>query len=92
MRLYFLTKKSLKASSHDSKLGFEEGSYSMTLLVTVVVCSCSRAATAGNWQGPQGLGLALILQNRNRRRQWWHADDVAATVAALPAKNWPWWP
>lgn len=37
MRLYFLTKKSLKASSHDSKLGFEEGSYSMTLLVTVVV-------------------------------------------------------
>lgn len=37
MRLYFLTKKSLKASSHDSKLGFEEGSYSMTLLVVVVV-------------------------------------------------------
>ena len=35
MRLYFLTKKSLKASSHDSKLGFEEGSYSMTLLVVV---------------------------------------------------------
>lgn len=42
MRLYFLTKKSLKASSHDSKLGFEEGSYSMTLLVVVV-----RAAMAG---------------------------------------------
>ena len=37
MRLYFLTKKSLKASSHDSKLGFEEGSYSMTLLVVVTV-------------------------------------------------------
>ena len=43
MRLYFLTKKSLKASSHDSKLGFEEGSYSMTLLLVVVV----RAAAAG---------------------------------------------
>ena len=41
MRLYFLTKKSLKASSHDSKLGFEEGSYSMTLLLVV------RAATDG---------------------------------------------
>jgi len=43
VRLYFLTKKSLKASSHDSKLGFEEGSYSMTLLLVVVV----RAAAAG---------------------------------------------
>ena len=31
------------------------------------------------WQGPQGLGLAWILQNR-----------MAATVAVLPAKKWPW--
>ena len=38
------------------------------------------------WQGPQGLGIAWILQNRKRR----HAADVAATVAALPAKKLPW--
>ena len=44
------------------------------------------------WQGPQGLGLAWILQNRKWRRQRWHAADVAATVAALPGKNWPWRP
>ena len=37
---------------------------------------------------PQGLSLAWILQYRKRR----HAADVAATVAALPAKNWPWQP
>ena len=76
MRLYFLTKKSLKASSHDSKLGFEEGSYSVTLLLVVV-----RAATAG--KAPEGLGLAWILQDRKRRRQWRHADDVTATVISI---------
>ena len=43
-----------------------------------------------DWQGPQGLGLPWILQNRKWRRQ--HAADVAATVAALPTKKWPWWP
>ena len=32
-------------------------------------------------QGPEGLGLVWILQNRKRR----HAADVAATVKALPA-------
>ena len=41
------------------------------------------------FQGPQGLGLARILQNRKRRRQ---AADVAATVAALPGKKWQWRP
>ena len=38
-----------------------------------------------DWQGPQGLGLAWILQNRKWRRQGWHAAGLAATVAALPA-------
>jgi hypothetical protein len=38
------------------------------------------------WQGPQGLGLAWLVQNIKQR---WHVADVAATVAALPAKNWP---
>ena len=41
-------------------------------------------------QGPQGLGLAWILQNRKWRQQCLHAADLATTVAALPAKNWPW--
>ena len=45
-----------------------------------------RAAMIG--KPPQGLGLAWILQNRKRRRQWWYTADVAA----LPAKNWPWRP
>ena len=44
------------------------------------------------WQGPQGLGLAWILQNRKRLRQRWHATEVTATVAALPLKKWPWRP
>jgi len=44
------------------------------------------------WQGPKGLGLAWILQNRKRRRQRWHAADVPATVAALSAKKWLWRP
>ena len=39
------------------------------------------------WQGRQGLGLPRILQTRKL-----HAGDVAATVAALPGKNWPWRP
>ena len=43
-------------------------------------------------QGPQGLGLVWILQNRKRWRQQWHVADMAATVKALPAKNWPWRP
>ena len=43
-------------------------------------------------QGRQGLGLAWILRNRTRWRQQWHADNVAATVVALPAKNLPWRP
>jgi hypothetical protein len=42
------------------------------------------------WQGPQGLGLAWISQNRKRQRR--HKADVVTTVAALPAKNWPWRP
>ena len=43
-----------------------------------------RASTAG--KTPQG--LAWILKNRKLR----HAADVAATVVALPAKNWSWRP
>ena len=39
------------------------------------------------WQGPQGLGLAWILQNKKRQWQQMHAPDVADTVAALPAKK-----
>ena len=35
------------------------------------------------WQSPQGLGLAWILQNRKRQRQWQQAADVSITVAAL---------
>ena len=38
----------------------------------------------------QDLGLAWILQNRRWQRR--HTTDVANTVAALPAKNWPWRP
>ena len=45
-----------------------------------------------SWQGPQGLGLTWILQNRKCRWQRQHAADVANTVAALPAKHWPWRP
>ena len=45
-----------------------------------------------SWQGPQGLGLTWILQNRKWRWKWTHAADVATTVAALSAKNWPWRP
>ena len=41
------------------------------------------------WQGPHGLGLVWILQNRKWRRQRRHAADVVANVEALPAKNWP---
>ena len=40
------------------------------------------------WQGPQGLGLAWILQNSGAQ----HATDVAAIVKVLPAKNWLWRP
>ena len=39
------------------------------------------------WQGPQGLGLAWILQNKKWRGQQRHAADVSDTVAALPAKT-----
>jgi hypothetical protein len=38
----------------------------------------------------QNQGLAWILQNR--MRQQWYVDDVAATVAVLPAKDPPWQP
>ena len=44
------------------------------------------------WQGPQGLGLAWILQNRKRRWQGRYTASVATTVAPLPGKNWPWRP
>ena len=43
-------------------------------------------------QDRQDQGLAWILQNRTRRQQWRRADDVAATVVVLPAKNLPWRP
>ena len=44
-----------------------------------------------NDQGHDGWqGLAWILQSRRRQRR--HGADVAPTVAALPAKNWPWRP
>ena len=53
------------------------------------------AAAAGpprELKPPQYRGLAWILQKRMWRRQWQHAADVAATVAALPTKNPPWRP
>ena len=39
------------------------------------------------WQGPRGIGLAWILQNR--KRQQWH---VLQPLEALPTKNWSWRP
>ena len=33
------------------------------------------------------VALAWILQNRNLRRQRWHAADVAATVEALACQK-----
>ena len=42
------------------------------------------------YQGCHGWqGLAWILLNRKWQQQRQHAADVADTVAALPAKNWP---
>ena len=51
---------------------------------------CAPCQGRHGWQGPQGLGLAWILQNRKRRRQWLQATDMPATVVDLSAKNWPW--
>ena len=65
MRLYFLTKKSLKASSHDSKLGFEEGSYSMTLLAVSTGLS-SRPEGAGGAGGAQILADQFTLSQPGR--------------------------
>ena len=39
---------------------------------------------------PQQGRLAWILQNRMWQLR--HPADMATTVAALPAKNWPWQP
>ena len=43
-------------------------------------------------QGRQGLVLAYILRIRKRRGQQRYTSEVAATMAALPAKNLPWRP
>ena len=43
-------------------------------------------------QGSQGLVLGWILRNRKLQQQDWHAGEVAATMASLPAKNLPWRP
>jgi hypothetical protein len=42
------------------------------------------------WQGPQGLGLAWILQNRKRKQR--NTAEVAATVEILSAKHLLWLP
>ena len=55
--------------------------------------SANHAQGRHGLRGPQGLGLgdlAWILPNKKHWGQLWHADDVAASVEALPAKNWPW--
>ena len=41
-------------------------------------------------QGSQGLVLGLSL--RNRKLQWRHVGEVAATMVYLAAKNLPRWP
>ena len=54
-------------------------------------CSIQQQGRHGR-QGRQGLVYAQIVRIRKQRWQGWRAGEVAATLAALPAKNLPWRP